>query len=187
MHLGQDYVLTVDLLTTSITDIVIEMKKPNDISFTELTLEESDFTEAAYGYYNILIRKELLDQIGTYVFRLSRYETEIFVERECTTAPLNSSLPPDVCIVMGNVRNASARIDAFEHIEITAKPLHLPVSTEGTLIMGRRVITYTDYSGFFQLPLIKGMHALIEIPDVGVRFQAEIPNIDSVRIEDLIP
>ena len=187
MFIGQDYTLVVDLLAPGITDVTLEVKSPQGTSFVEITLEEGDFAEAGYGIYNILIRKEIVDQLGTFVFRVSGYELEVFEKRECNPVPLNSALPPEVCVVMGNIRNASARVDAFENVPVTAKPLRLPLEIGGTLTLGKRVVTYTDYSGFFQLPLIKGMLALIEIPDAGVRFQATIPSADTVRIEDLIP
>ncbi len=187
MFIGQDYILVVDLFNTGITDVTFEMKTPLGESFSEIALEEGDFVEAGYGYYNIFVRKELIDQLGTFVFRVSGYELDVFEERECNPVPLNSAMAPEVCVVMGNIRNASAQVDAFENVAVVAKPLRLPLEIGGTLTLGKRVVTYTDHSGFFQLPLIKGMLALIEIQDAGVRFQATIPDVDSVRIEDIIP
>lgn len=187
MLVGQNYTLVLDLLTPGLTDVTFEIKKPSGESFVETALEEGDFTEAGYGYYNILIRKELVDQLGTYVFRISGYELEVFEEKECGPVPLSSAVPPDVCVVMGNIRNASALVEAFANVHVTAKPLKLPLEIGGTMMLGKRVLTYTDHSGFFQLPLVKGMVALIEIPDAGVRFQATIPDVDTVRIEDIIP
>ncbi len=187
MFIGQDYTLVVDLLVDGITDVTFEVKKPLGTSFDEITLEEGDFVEAGYGHYNLIVRKEIIDQLGTFVFRVSGYELEIFETRESDPVPLSSAVAPEVCVVMGNIRNASAQVDAFENIAITAKPLRLPLEISGSLTLGKRVVTYTDHSGFFQLPLIKGMTALIEIQDTGVRFQAVIPNVDTVRIEDIIP
>lgn len=187
MFIGSDYTLVVNLFNSGITSIVLEVKKPQSSSWAPITLEAGSFEEADYGYYNILIDKEIVDQLGTFVFRVSGYELEVFEERECVPTPLSSAVPPDVCVVMGNIRNASALVEAFENVCISAKPLKLPYEAGGTLMLGKRVLTYTDHSGFFQLPLVKGMEALIEIPDVGVRFQAVIPNTDTVRIEDLIP
>lgn len=185
MFVGQDYTLVVDLGAEGIPASDVYMKAPTSLAFVHLDLEAGVFQEAGHGYYNITIPKALIIMPGTYVFWI--VEADVFTPRECTLVPLSSVIAPEVCIITGNVRNASAKVDAFEQIAVTAKPLRLPQINAGSLTLGKSIVTYTDHSGFFQLPLIRGMTALIEIRDVGVRFQIVVPDLDTVRIEDIIP
>lgn len=187
MIIEQDYTLVVDLINTGITEIVLEGKKPTSTTFSEIILGVDDFAEAEHGFYNIKVPGSFITEYGKYIFRITGYELELFETQECNPTPLHSVIPPEVCIVMGNIRNASANVEAFAQVRIEARPLKLPHLVSGTFTLGQIVHTYTDYSGYFQLPLIRGMTALIEIKDVGVRFQAVIPDADTVRIEDLVP
>ena len=183
----QDYILVAELFDPGVVDAVLEVKKPNSLTFEPIDPLEHNFAEGAYGFYNFSVPASYLDMTGTYQFRITAYELEIFIERECLPLPLSSAPSPDVCVVNGNIRNVSAQVDSFQQVAVLAMPLKLPAISQANLTLGKRVLTYTDHNGFFQLPLIIGMRVLFEIRDTGVRFEATIPDQPTIRIEDLIP
>jgi hypothetical protein len=187
MILRQSYILVVDLENEGLSDIVVKVKKPSSLTFETLDLASESIQDAEMGYYNIEIPSEIIDEIGTFVFQILAYETEIFTEKEAVPAPPYSTETPDICVVTGNVKDISGNISYFPQISVEARPLRLPALYKGTHILGQRVIVHSDHNGFFQLPLIRGMTALIEIKDAGIRFQASIPHQESIRIEDLMP
>ena len=187
MYINNDYILVADLITEGITDITLQVKKPSGIVFSEVVLEPEDFIEINYGYYNIKLKKELLNEIGTYIFRISSYQNETFVEKECIMSPISAKVPASVCIIKGDIADITSVSDTFAGVKVSVKPLKLPLKVSGHLIQGKSVITYTDYSGLFQVPVIRGATVLIEIIDVGLRFQAIVPDQDEIDIVDLIP
>lgn len=187
MIAGAPYILVIDLGESGLTDVLLRVKKPSSLAFEELTLEEGDFQEAEGGFYNLKIKKEDTLELGTYIFKVEGYELDVYTQRECLPQPLSSAPAPGVCVVTGNVRNISGVSRAYGNTIVSAQPLKLPANVSGSLILGKKVNTYADHDGFFSLPLIVGMTVLIEMPDAGVRFQTIIPDVDTVRIEDLIP
>jgi len=187
MILRQSYILVADLINEGLSDIAVKVKKPTSLSFETLELSEGSIQDAEMGYYNIEIPSDIIDEIGTFVFQILAYETEVFIEKESVPAPPYSTETPDVCVITGNVKDISGNVSYFPQIGIEARPLKLPALYKGTHILGQRVLVYSDHNGFFQLPLIRGMTALIEIKDAGIRFQALIPHQESIRIEDLMP
>ena len=187
MILGQSYNLVVHLGLEPIVDAVVEVKKPESLTFEEVIVLPDDFNETEYGYYNIYINASIIDQLGTYVFRISGYELEVFVERDANPAPPYSVESPDVCVVTGNVKNASGSIAPFSQVPVEGRPLKLPYETSGTHVLGEKVIVYSDHNGYFQLPLLRGMTAIIEVRDAAIRFQAVIPDQATIRLEDLMP
>lgn len=189
MIANQEYTLVTNLGQEGLLleDVAILIKKPTSTSFEEIGLLEEDFQEAEAGYYNIKISSSLLDQLGTYVFNITGYELEIFEERENLPRPLSSTPAPDTCIVTGNARNLAGQAEVFRNIVITARPVKLPAVFNGTLTLGQRVDTRSDFDGFFSIPVIRGAEVRFEIQSAGVRFQAVIPDQDTIRIEELMP
>lgn len=185
MILRQSYTLTVDLGSESLEDLAIRIKKPTSLSFIDLP--EISIQEAELGYYNFTIPGEVIDELGTYIFQIMGYETEKFVQRESVPTPPYSVESPEVCVVTGNVKNISGGLSIYPQTAIEARPLHLPALYSGTYVLSDRVVVYSDQNGHFQLPLIRGMTAIVEIKNAGIRFQAQVPHQDSIRIEDLIP
>lgn len=187
MILSQTYTLVADLNNEGLTGISVRVKKPSSLIFESLVLSENMIQEAELGYYNITIPGEVINEIGTYVFIISAYEEDVVIEKEALPTPPYSVESPDICLVTGNLKDVSGKLNAFQQIQIEARPLTLPALYNGTYVLGQRVTVYSDHNGHFQLPLIKGMTALIEIRDAGIRFQAQIPHQESIRIEDLMP
>lgn len=188
MIAGASYTLVVQL-DPGITEVQVYVKKPSNVSFDEVPLLAGDFLECTDvpGFYNIKVKKEFTNEVGTYIFKVVGYELEEFFQKECYPQPLSSVPAPGVCIVTGNVRTISGNYQYYKNTVISAHPLKLPKEVNGSLILGSKVHTYADHEGFFSLPLIVGMTVLIEIPDSGVRFQAVIPEVESIRIEELMP
>ncbi len=188
MIAGANYTLVVQL-DPGISEIQVYVKRPSSVSFDEVLLVTGDFVECtdAPGFYNVKIKKDYTLEVGTYVFKLVGYELEEYFQKEAYPQPLSSSPAPGVCIVTGNVRTVSGNSQYYKNTVISAHPLKLPKEVNGSLILGSKVHTYADHEGFFSLPLIIGMTVLIEIPDSGVRFQAVIPEVESIRIEELMP
>ena len=191
MILGKNYTLVTKLVISSllVTDVFVYMKAPSASTFELLTIAPENFVECAKGYYNIVIPKEKILEEGTYIFSLEGFllGSPIEEKRECLPAPIGAVVPPNVCIVRGNVLNIAAQSDAFDRVAINARPISLPDNQVGSYILGKDIVVYADYSGSFQLPLIRGMTVIIEIKSAGVRFQAIVPDLDTVRLEDLEP
>jgi len=185
----EDYILVVNLGTTGLTfeDVALAYKAPSSVSFESIDFEEEDFSEAQFGFYNINVSKDLICETGTYLFKLDGYELEIFEEREALPKPLSSSPAPDICIVTGNVRLISGGVDSFENVTVTARPVKLPANYDGTLTLSNRVTARTDFDGFFSIPVIRGAEVRFEIKDAGIRFQAIVPDEDTIRLDELIP
>ena len=187
MIAGAPYDLVVNLEEAGLVDLQLFVKKPKSLSFEEIILESGDFQEAEDGFYNFKIKQEITSETGTYIFRVEGYELAEYFEREALPQPLSSTPAPGVCVVTGNVRNVSGSMQAYKNSIITAQPIKLPAEVSGSLILGSKVHTYADHEGFFSLPLVIGMTVIIEIPDAGVRFQAIVPDQETIRLEDLQP
>jgi hypothetical protein len=190
MILGTNYTLVTKLTVSSllVTDVSVYMKAPSSSTFELLTIAPENFVECARGYYNIVIPKEKILELGTYVFSLEGLLIVTIEEkRECLPAPIGAIVPPNICIVRGNVLNIAAQSDAIDRVAINARPIALPNNQVGSYILGKDIVAYADYSGAFQLPLIRGMTVIVEIKSAGVRFQAVVPDLDTVRLEDLEP
>ena len=187
MILSQPYILVVKLPSEGITDIAVKVKPPSALGFESIELPEESIQEAELGFYNITIPGSVINEIGTYVFQVLAYEVDILVTQEAIPTPPYTVESPETCVVTGNVKDISGKLSTFPQIAIEARPLKLPALYNGTYVLGQRVVVYSDHNGHFQLPLIKGMTALIEVKDAGIRFQATIPHQDSIRIEDLMP
>ncbi len=190
MILGKNYTLVTKLLISSLlsTDVDVYMKSPSSSTFERLTIAPENFIECTKGYYNILIPKEKILEEGTFIFSLEGILFGVVEEkRECLPAPIDAVIPPNVCIVRGSVLNIAAQSDALDRVAINARPLSLPNNQVGSYILGKDIVVFADYSGAFQLPLIRGMTVIIEIKSAGVRFQAVVPDLDTVRLEDLQP
>ena len=98
MIVHQDYILVADLILPNIEEATIFIKRPSSLSFEEVDQPlATDFQEAEDGYYNVLIRKELITETGTYIFKVAGYEFSYTFERECLPSPLTSEPPPGVC------------------------------------------------------------------------------------------
>lgn len=189
MVVNEDYILVAKLDSQEFVaeDIALSVKAPGEDFFEEVEVDEENFEYADYGYYNLTIPKDLIKETGTYIFRVEAYEMALFFERECLPKPYSSSPPAEVCIVTGNIRDISGRARVFENVLVTVYPTKLPLNICNNLTLGQKVSTRTDFDGFFSLPVVRGAEVRFEIKDAGVRFQAIIPDEDTIRIEDLIP
>jgi len=169
------------------------IKRPSALDFEQVVLEdESYFIEAAAGYYNILIIKDYIDEPGTYILSLSHYITtmsfgDIEESKEAVPAPIYSASNSDTCLVTGNVGTVGGSIEPYSNVAISAVPVKLPSETSGVITLGTKLQVYADYQGYFAMPLVKGMEVIFEIRAAGVRFQALIPDLPTIRIEDLMP
>lgn len=168
-------------------EFIVSYKKPSSTTFEELSLSSEDIVACERGYFNILLKPEWLLEIGTYIFLIEGYEYSQEISKEVMPLPLSSLPAPGTCIVTGNVRNLTGEYQSYQNTIISATPLKLPSSVAGTLIIGGKVSTYSNHDGFFSMPLIVGMQVILEIPDAGVRFKAVIPDLPTVRLEDLMP
>jgi len=183
----KDYVLVVNLGLPALADIYVAVKKPTSDVFEDLIIDPLTIIEGEYNYYNIPIYKEHIEEIGTYIFHVYGYSFDIFVERECLPQPLSSIPAPATCVVTGNVRNITGAAESYKNVQVIAYPLKLPQVAGNNVLTGGRVTTHTDWDGFFSMPLVIGQTVIIEIIAAAVRFQAEIPDQPTVRIEDIMP
>lgn len=189
---GVDYTLVIKLDQTGLvdTDVAVFVKKPSDTTFVAYAITATEWDEVADNYYNIAIPKTLTDENGTYIFKVTVTPggpTDFFEQRENEPQPLTSSPAPNVCLVTGNIIDATGTANPFENVDVSAHPLLLPAEISANFVMGRKIFTRTDHSGYFSLPLIQGMTVLIEVKSAGIRFQAVIPSQSTIRIEDLMP
>lgn len=183
----EDYVLTVDLGSEGLSDLALHVKRPDSSAFEEIELEEENIKDVGNGFYDFHLLKEDVRETGTYIFQVLGYQLEEFVEREALPKPLSSSPSPEVCIVTGNVRNISGQASIDQNTHVTVRPLELPVVSHENLLLGNKHSTVTDFDGFFSLPVVRNSTVIFEIKDAGVRFRTEIPDVDTIRIEELIP
>lgn len=184
---NKDHILVVKFPSAPGDSISVKIKKPSSLVFELVSLGSYVPVEGEEGYYNIPVNKSYLSEIGTYIFILEGYETQIEVKEECFPRPLNSSPMPDLCIIEGNVRNISGQSEFKTQPTITVRPLKLPLVNASNLLAGERTSTISNFEGYFSIPVIKNTTVLIEIKECGFRVQANIPNQDFVRLEDLIP
>ena len=191
MLAGSNYVLVVNIGADVGTNFQVGVKKPSNTSYTILDETTTSPTYAVDGYYNFNIPGQYLDEEGTYVFKITDLSqnpnVDYMVTKEATLAPFNANVPPEICVVTGTLRDITGGLDNYKNVIITARPLHLPLNSNGILVLGQSVFTYADFQGNFSLPLIKNMTALLEIKDAGVRFQATIPDLPTVDFASLIP
>jgi hypothetical protein len=189
MLVNEDYTLVIrlDSATLDAEDVTVGVKAPNSDFFEQIEVSEDNFEYADYNYYNIVIPKDLICETGTYVFAVEGYETEYFETRECLPKPYSSSPPADTCIVTGNIRDISGRAQVYENVDVTVYPVKLPLTISSNLTLGQRVIARTDFDGYFSIPVIRGAEVRFEIKKAGVRFQAIIPDEDTIEITELIP
>lgn len=186
---NRDFILVVQVGAPGLTnlDFSLTYKKPSSTIFETYELTEDNIAEAELGFYNITIDQAVLNELGDYNFRLVGYEYDEIFEKECLPMPLSSSPGPGVCIITGNIRNLSGNSETFSNVAVSVEPRKLPIIKDSNLIMGRKLTARTDYDGFFSIPVLVGAYVIFEIKEVGLRFQVEIPDQETARIEDLIP
>lgn len=189
MLINTDYILVLELGQEGYLpeDVAISIKAPSSLAFVPMDLTTENFLEAEMGIYNIVIAKENISELGTFMFQVNAYQVEKIEIREAVVKPYSSTPPPDICLVTGNLRNIAGKAEVFQNVLVSVYITKLPSVISGSMILGKRVDTRTDFDGFFSLPVIRGANVRFEIEKAGVRFTADIPDVDTVRMEDLIP
>lgn len=167
------------------TDLTLRFRK-NGSSFQEKTLSEDNFTELETGFYAINFESGEMDTLGQFIFRITGGPIEPYVQTfDIVPVYLGSIMPPNVCIVSGNIIDLGG--DPVWNSPVSFKIVDLPKVVDPSLVAGDFVKTITDVSGTFYVSLIRGATVLAEIPKTALRIQFTVPDQETANIVDLIP
>jgi len=187
MIINQDYTLVTQLDPGLIaTDVSVKVKTPSSAVFVLVPyVDVADFVAAEGNYYNIKVPRDLLAELGTYIFLVTTPLAVNTIEKECL--PYYGSTEADLCIVYGNVKDIGGNMPAYSNIAVVVYPVKLPTTNNTTFTLGHRLTVYADYKGDFTLPVLIGATVVFEIKDAGMRIHVKIPDLPTVSLVSLVP
>jgi len=167
------------------TDVTLRFRKKGG-SFQNKTLAPENFSELEVGFYSVNFEGSELDTLGPFTFRINGAGIDQYVEIfDVDPIYLGAIVPPDVCIVSGNIIDLGG--DPVWNAPVNFKIVGLPKVVDPSMVTGSIMRTITDVSGNFYVSLIRGAVVIVEIDKTAIRFQFEVPDQDTANIINLLP
>jgi hypothetical protein len=168
------------------TDVTVTFKKTGDTAFSTKTMDTSNWTEIADGYYTIQWDDTEMDTLGSFLYRVvgGAFDT-VEAEFEIEPVPLTLSAPADTCIVSGNVADLTGVASVGE--KVTFRIVDLPKAIGSTIVVGKLLVTTADAMGSFSVALLRNSTVLVEIQSAGLKSQIIIPDQETANLIDLLP
>jgi len=167
------------------TDVVLRFRKKGG-SFQNKTLAPENFSELEVGLYSVNFEGSELDTLGPFTFRINGAGIDQYVETfDVDPIYLGAIVPPDVCIVSGNIMDLGG--DPVWNASVNFRIVDLPKVVGPSMVTGTIIRTITDVSGNFYVSLIRGAVVIVEIEKTAIKFQFEVPDQETANIIDLLP
>lgn len=104
---------------------------------------------------------------------------DVFFERHIFGGPKSVS-EPDVCVVFGTLKDVSGAPLSGQKVEAFLNRAGFFTHKAG--LIGYASTVLTDDTGYFELPLIRGLDVTVNVPVVGFSTRGFVPNLPSVEL-----
>lgn len=172
------------------SDVLVDLKKEGDLSFSSKALTGSDFTEVGGGTYSISLTALETDTLGNMYIRVSgaTINTALVSAYVAATAPVNPTAPLSIntTALFGYIVDLQG--SAVGGASVSARVLATPAlgsSTEDYVQSDTLVTVKSDADGFFTITLITGAQVDIYIPSAGYRRTLQVPS-SSTNLFDIV-
>ena len=169
-------------------NVVAKTRKTGQTAFATKVLDNTNWINLGGGFYILKFSPNETNTVGYFIYTLSGVDFDNFNYEEFTIEPVPEGLvvpPPDTCIITGYVKNITGKTPDLAKIMV--RPVEFPAKYGQNIINADRITTVPDYSGQFQLELIRGAIVVIEIERAGIRHQITVPDTPAANLVDLLP
>lgn len=169
-------------------DVVCEYRKTAQPAFVTKTLDSSTWVNLGGGYYVLKFLPSETDTVGDFIYRLTSVEFDNFTNEQFEIDPVPEGLvvpPPDICIVTGFIKTIAGETPALTRI--LARPVEFPSKYGLNILNADKIVAIPDYSGQFQLKLVRGSVVVVEIERAAIRHQITVPDAPTANLIDLLP
>jgi hypothetical protein len=171
-------------------DVLADLKKEGESSFSAMSLSGSNFVEVGGGTYSITLATTDTDVLGNLYIRVSgaTVETTLVLGYVAASAPVNPTTPLSIntTALFGYIVDLQGT--PVSGASVSARVLATPAigsSTEDYIQADTLVTAKSDADGFFTIVLISGAQVDFYIPSAGYRRTLQVPS-SSTNVFDIV-
>ena len=171
-------------------DVLADLKKEGESSFSAMSLSGSIFAEVGGGTYSITLATTDTDVLGNLYIRVSgaTVETTLVLGYVAASAPVNPTTPLSIntTALFGYIVDLQGT--PVSGASVSARVLATPAigsSTEDYIQADTLVTAKSDADGFFTIVLISGAQVDFYIPSAGYRRTLQVPS-SSTNVFDIV-
>jgi hypothetical protein len=171
-------------------DVLADLKKEGESSFSAMSLSGSNFIEVGGGTYSITLATTDTDVLGNLYIRVSgaTVETTLVLGYVAASAPVNPTTPLSIntTALFGYIVDLQGT--PVSGASVSARVLATPAigsSTEDYIQADTLVTAKSDADGFFTIVLISGAQVDFYIPSAGYRRTLQVPS-SSTNVFDIV-
>jgi hypothetical protein len=172
-------------------DVTVRYKRNNESSFTNKTIDNTNWIEYGNGVYGInFLGTPDLSVVGEFVYVVLGVKFQQYIG-DAQLIPVTSTIPTTTvvlptCIVTGHLVDAQG--SPLVGASVSAQVIGVPTILGNNVGIGDNLATVTtDNNGVFNLSLLRLGYYSITIPAINYRRQAYIPNQTNVDLFTGIP
>jgi len=162
--------------------ILCKFWNPIFTEFQTKILTIDDIYETSPGEYELLYTPEEISTKGAFVSMLYTSTDAFLPSLEVTTVVDTVS---GTCAVSGQCIDVQGQV-LVNPIQITIENIYTPIRTMYGSIIPRKTVFYSDITGFFEIPLIKGMTVRVGVSHFGITKTVTIPEDNYADLFELI-
>ena len=173
-------------------DLVVFVLLPHPPFQTLIIDEFVELQEISDGFYNLQLPNSASLEVGNYMLLINSTETPtpafepLEIPYSVVPKPVNASIPSNLCIVHGNIKDIAGR-DMAGGVPIIFRNVDFPGIQGTSLISTNKFETNTDAFGNFTAPLIRGRKVNMEVQAAGFKVQFVVPDAETAAVTDLFP
>jgi hypothetical protein len=175
----------VPSLSIPATAVTCMIKKAGQTVFSAKAVTSSNWVNLGDGYYTLRFSGDDLSRVGNFIYKLTGPNFDNFLYDEFTILAGEDVTVKDKCVIKGQFIGLNG--DAAQQIKVTARMVEFPAVSSGRIVSGDTVYTFLDSQGKFEMSLLRGSTALIEVPRAAIRSQIVVPDTATANLVDLLP
>lgn len=171
------------------------LKRPSQDLFSSLA-DDAVSVLAEEGWFTVHIPSGEVTEFGRFILRVGPDPDpitglprgpQVYEFFDVAQSPQKDHVPPDVCLLVGNIARLSGEAPRWGTTEVRVKATDFPfISTESVAVNSETITTTTDLSGHFEIPVVRGSRVIVEIPNCGLRCTITVPyDKDVVDVIDI--
>jgi hypothetical protein len=177
----------------SLDFVTLFIKQPSSTIFDEIT-SGAELSYIEEDLYNVKIPANLLTTAGQFLIKFMIYEDDLkqtlwstkYAGVDVAESPVRNTLPPNTCLLVGNVKDVAGRPPSWQGVEVSYRPYTFPQVQQSSAITSETISTVTNLEGGFEMPVTRGTKIVFEIPRCGVRCQYDVPyDLDVINMIDV--
>jgi len=169
------------------SQVLVKYKKFGAATFTTRTLVNGDLVDLGDGFYTLKWPDTFTDTLGTFMYIMTSvlFDNFIYDTFDVEPQPLALSVPPDICVVSGNITDLGGH--PSQKVQVSFRIPEFPAISGNTIIDANKIYTTPDAAGNFSINLIQGQTVIVEIERTGIYAQITIPMAPSADLVSLLP